>query len=211
MSQRYEHGRGKLPVAAKGVARLPPGDTRRPSDELQRHASGHAVAAGNDLRPGAIRLRGHAVGGRCFPLCDAPPEFRCGSETALHPTEWGAPLRVGPHTAQQRRRSDPRCKSRGAELADKAHFDASGVSQEGERKRYRPMKCRKRSDDIKTGVVLLPCYEPGGYLLTDQVVSGIKVARAWFRLWCETWEPGPRYCLAVQLGEQPPGRRERDL
>jgi hypothetical protein len=57
----------------------------------------------------------------------------------------------------------------------------------------------------------LPCYEPGGYLLTDQVVSGIKVARAWFRLWCETWEPGPRYCLAVQLGEQPPGRRERDL
>lgn len=57
----------------------------------------------------------------------------------------------------------------------------------------------------------MPCYEPGGYLLTDQVVSGIKVARAWFRLWCETWEPGPRYCLAVQLGEQPPGRRERDL
>src|ERR1022692_4552493 len=29
VSQRYEHGRGKLPVAAKGVARLPPGDTRR--------------------------------------------------------------------------------------------------------------------------------------------------------------------------------------
>lgn len=41
--------------------------------------------------------------------------------------------------------------------------------------------------------------EPGGYLLTDQVVSGVKVARAWFRLWCGTWEPGPRYRPAVDV------------
>jgi hypothetical protein len=39
----------------------------------------------------------------------------------------------------------------------------------------------------------LPRDEPGGYLLTDQVVSGVEVARAWLRLWCGTWEPGPRY------------------
>jgi hypothetical protein len=48
--------------------------------------------------------------------------------------------------------------------------------------------CRKRSDDIKTRVQLLPWDEPGGYLLTALVVSGMKVARARFRLQCGTWE-----------------------
>ena len=50
------------------------------------------------------------------------------------------------------------------------------------------MKCRKRSDGIETGVQLLPREEPGGYLFTALVVSGIKVARARFRRWCGTWE-----------------------
>jgi hypothetical protein len=50
------------------------------------------------------------------------------------------------------------------------------------------MNCRKRIDDIKTGVQLLPQDEPGGYLLTALVVSGTEVARARFRLQCETWE-----------------------
>ena len=45
----------------------------------------------------------------------------------------------------------------------------------------------------------MPQDEPGGYLPTDQVVSGMKAARAWFGLWHETWEPGPRYCPAVHL------------
>jgi hypothetical protein len=66
------------------------------------------------------------------------------------------------------------------------------------------MKCRKRSDDIKTGVQLLPRDEPGGYLFTALVVSGIKVARARFRRWCGTWERlapiGPVVCWS--------GRRE---
>ena len=44
--------------------------------------------------------------------------------------------------------------------------------------------------------------EPGGYLLTDQVVSGVEVARAWFRLWCGTWEPASRYGPAAEaVGE----------
>jgi hypothetical protein len=50
------------------------------------------------------------------------------------------------------------------------------------------LKCRKRSDDIKTGVRLLPRDESEGYLFTALVVSGMKVARARFRLQCETWE-----------------------
>ena len=73
------------------------------------------------------------------------------------------------------------------------------------------MKCRKRNDDIKTGVVSLPQDEPGGYLPTDQVVSGMKAARAWFGLWHEAWEPGPRYCPAVHLTCWSSGWRERDL
>ena len=50
------------------------------------------------------------------------------------------------------------------------------------------LKCRKRSDDIETGVQLLPREEPGGYLSTALVVSGMKVARARFRRQCGTRE-----------------------
>jgi hypothetical protein len=54
--------------------------------------------------------------------------------------------------------------------------------------------CRNSIDDAKTEVESLPREEPGGNLLTAQVVSGIKVARSWFRPWCGTWEPGLRHC-----------------
>lgn len=50
------------------------------------------------------------------------------------------------------------------------------------------MKCRKRIDDIKTGVQLLLRDESGGCLSIGQMVSGTKVARARFRRWCGTWE-----------------------
>lgn len=50
------------------------------------------------------------------------------------------------------------------------------------------MKCRKRSDDIETGVQLLLRDEPGGNLPTALMMSGTKVARARFRRWCGTWE-----------------------
>jgi hypothetical protein len=52
------------------------------------------------------------------------------------------------------------------------------------------MTCRKRIDDIKTEESRYLGSSLGGSLLTAQVVSGIKVARAWLRLWCGTWEPG---------------------
>ena len=69
------------------------------------------------------------------------------------------------------------------------------------------MKCRKRSDDIETGVQLLPRDEPGGYLSTALVVSGIKVARARFRRWCGTWE---RLAPILSAGCWA-GRREGEL
>jgi hypothetical protein len=50
------------------------------------------------------------------------------------------------------------------------------------------MICRKRSDDIKTGVQLLPRDESGGCLFIGQMVSGTEVARARFRHRCGTWE-----------------------
>jgi hypothetical protein len=50
------------------------------------------------------------------------------------------------------------------------------------------MNCRKRSNDIKTRVPLLPWDKSGGCLLIGQMVSGIEVARARFRLQHGTWE-----------------------
>src|SRR4051812_18891995 len=51
------------------------------------------------------------------------------------------------------------------------------------------MTCRKRRDDVKTGVESLPRDQRGGDPLTARVASGIKVARV--RSWLEqgTWEP----------------------
>ncbi len=67
--------------------------------------------------------------------------------------------------------------------------------------------CRKRRDDVKTEVESLPQEEPGGDLLTAQAASGIKVARAWLRPWCGTWEPGLRYSDRL-AGVGTPGSRE---
>ena len=61
------------------------------------------------------------------------------------------------------------------------------------------MKCRKRTDDIKTGEKSLPRDEPGGNLLTAQAVSGMKVARARPRLLCGTREPATRMLRSTGL------------
>src|SRR5919197_6580710 len=68
-----------------------------------------------------------------------------------------------------------------------------------------PLKRRKRSGVIETGVQSLPRDEPGGCLLTGQVVTGVKVARARFRRQHGTWEPLPRWCWP---GVGPASRRE---
>jgi hypothetical protein len=51
--------------------------------------------------------------------------------------------------------------------------------------------------DIETGVSILLRDGSGGCLLTGQVVSGIEVARARFRLRCGTWEPLASMCSAA--------------
>lgn len=56
-------------------------------------------------------------------------------------------------------------------------------------KANRSMTCRKRIGDIKTGVESLLRDESGGCLLTGQVVSGMKAARARSGRPCGTWEP----------------------
>jgi hypothetical protein len=60
------------------------------------------------------------------------------------------------------------------------------------------MTCRKRRDDVKTGVESLSRDQRGGDPLTARVASGIKVARV--RSWLEqgTWEP-----VASMLREEP--------
>jgi len=39
-----------------------------------------------------------------------------------------------------------------------------------------PLKCRKCTNGVKTGKVMLSRDKPGGYLLTDQAAPGIEVA-----------------------------------
>jgi hypothetical protein len=51
------------------------------------------------------------------------------------------------------------------------------------------MKCRKRKTGIKSGESPLPRDKYRRRLLTACMVSGMKVARAHFRLWYGTWEP----------------------
>jgi hypothetical protein len=64
------------------------------------------------------------------------------------------------------------------------------------------MTCRKRIDDTKTEASRYLGMSLGENLPTAQAVSGIKVARAWLRLWCGTWEPvAPK--AAVGLGYRP--------
>jgi hypothetical protein len=54
------------------------------------------------------------------------------------------------------------------------------------------MTCRKGIGDIKTRGAQYSWEKPGGYPFTAQVVSGMKVARAWSGLRCGTWEPALR-------------------
>ena len=60
------------------------------------------------------------------------------------------------------------------------------------------MTCRKRMNDVKTGVESLLRDQRGGDPLTARVASGMKVARV--RSWLErgTWEP-----VASMLREKP--------
>lgn len=51
------------------------------------------------------------------------------------------------------------------------------------------MKCRNDLGDIKTRGWFSFWDESGGCLSIGQVVSGMKVARAWSWLLCGTWEP----------------------
>lgn len=50
--------------------------------------------------------------------------------------------------------------------------------------------------------------EPGGDLLTAQVVSGMEAARAQFRLWHGTWEPVAPIPTAVHWTDLVPRLRE---
>ncbi len=80
------------------------------------------------------------------------------------------------------------------------------------------MTCRNLLDDIKSGSVLLACEEPGGSLCIGQVVSGMKVARAWVGLLRGRREPvvsrdGQLVAYGLRLagyGRIPSGRSRED-
>jgi hypothetical protein len=74
-------------------------------------------------------------------------------------------------------------------VAEKARRERVRCGSRRRAKAIPPMRRRKRRDGIKTGVESLPWDQPGGCLLTGQVVPGVKAARAWSGLWCGTREP----------------------
>ena len=102
-------------------------------------------------------------------------------------------------------------KSRGGErLRKRRAVSASGEDQEGERKRTTE-DVSKGLDDIETGVGNWLRDEPGGSLLTGQVVSGMKVARAWSGLRCGTWEPVVSAPVGDQWRQSGPAHERADL
>jgi retron-type reverse transcriptase len=88
-------------------------------------------------------------------------------------------------------------KSRGGKRCGKGGLEPVRYEPRRRAEANHSMTGRKRSDGIKSGVESLPRYESGGNLSTAQAVSGLKVARARFRLWHGTCEPATRYRPAV--------------
>jgi len=86
-----------------------------------------------------------------------------------------------PQAASVKSRGGERC-GKGAPRVRQVRAEKANVSEP-------LMTCRKRIDDIETGRESFSRDEPGGYLSTAQVVSGMKAARAQFRLWYGTCEP----------------------
>ena len=74
-------------------------------------------------------------------------------------------------------------------VAEKACLERVRCGSRRRAKAIPLLRRRKRMNGIETGVVSLLRDEPGGSLPTGQVVSGVKVARAWSGLLCGTREP----------------------
>jgi hypothetical protein len=99
-----------------------------------------------------------------------------------------------PQAASVKSRGGERC-GQGARIVRQVRAKKANVSEP-------LMTCRKRSNGIETEESRYLGKQPGGNLPTAQVVPGMKVARAWLRLWCETWEP-VALNATVGLGERP--------
>ncbi len=108
-----------------------------------------------------------------------------------------SPCRGGfkpPQAASVKSRGGERC-GQGARIVRQVRAKKANVSEP-------LMTCRKRSNGIETEENRYLGKQPGGDLLTAQAVPGMEVARAWLRLWCETWEPVASNAM-VGLGERP--------
>jgi hypothetical protein len=116
----------------------------------------------------------------------------------------GVALRDRPAGGGPKPPSGAPVKSRGAERDGKGGLEPVRCEPRRRARANHSMTGRKRSDGIESGVESLPRDEPGGNLSTAQAVPGLKVARARFRLWCGTCEPGSRYRLAVHWTLGPP-------
>ena len=115
----------------------------------------------------------------------------------------GVALRDRPAGGGPKPPSGASVKSRGAERDGKGGLEPVRCEPRRRARANHSMTGRKRSDGIESGVESLPRDEPGGNLSTAQAVPGLKVARARFRLWHGTCEPGSRYRSAVHWTSGP--------
>jgi hypothetical protein len=99
-------------------------------------------------------------------------------------------------------------KSRGGERCGKGGQSVRQVWIEKASESEPSLTCRNAMIGIKTGGLGSPRDESGGYLSTAQVVPGMEVARARFRLWYGTWEPVAPIASAVHWTSLVPRSRE---
>jgi retron-type reverse transcriptase len=142
------------------------------------HGTGELVRYADDCAPrtrGEIDVEGRDSSSDAVPVMEVgPPGSPCRGRSQTTASCAGSMAGVV-SVAETASREDVRCEPR---RRAKANHSMTG---------------RKHIDDIKTGVESLPRDELGGSLLTARAVSGLKVARARFRLWHGTWEPASRY------------------
>ena len=112
----------------------------------------------------------------------------CTRDEGAGPVVWW-PFAVALQGEAANHREVRRSRAGVLSVAETARYQRVRCGSRRRAKAIPPLRRRKRRDGIKTGVESLPRDESGGCLLIGQVVSGVKVARAWSGLLCGTREP----------------------
>ena len=110
---------------------------------------------------------------------DVGDRRECAAASGVRDGGWPPAIGLQEQVANRRKRRGS--KARVVSVTEKA----SQRRQVGDRKANTselPFKCRKCSDDVETGELMLRRDQSGRHLLTGQTTSGTEAARSCFRL-----------------------------